>query len=235
MSIHKVLEYLLYIFQLVERKLIVNLNSAPPIAIFNLRKILIPAILIHGGHVGELQVLGVQFGPVKVVEPGVVYDLQGVSFEAKPVPGVLLQETLNKVFTLIGYRDILFENNVFENNLLVQLFYFDVVKRWLAAEKLVGQDSQGPPVNSEVVAFTHQNFRRYVLGGAAKGGGLLVILQDSGEPEVYYLDVPLAVDHAVLQFQISVDVIVLVQPLNSLHDACYINFDHVLAKFVYFH
>ena len=112
-----------------------------------------------------------------------------------------------------------------------------MVKRRIARQELVYQDSQRPPVHGRRVALVLNDLGRKVLWRATEGVGLdrvLIVLvpQPLGKPKVDQLDMSVCVQQQVFGLHIPVrdSALFLVQVLEHEHDLGRIEARHLLIE-----
>jgi hypothetical protein len=99
-----------------------------------------------------------------------------------------------------------------------------------ADDHFVGQDAESPPVDGEAVTLLIEDLGSQVLGSAAEGVGLGVVLEDLGEAEVSETDVAVFVHEDVLWLQVSVDDVLLVQMPDGQSHLGRVELGSVLVK-----
>ena len=108
----------------------------------------------------------------------------------------------------------------------LEQFHPVFVSEWgESCDHLVDEASQTPPVDIDLVSHLLDDLWGQVFGGAADGGGCLVLAEDLGQAEVSQLDVAVLVDDDVFGFQtrsefnlLSVDDLVAVECFEGQDD-----------------
>lgn len=120
---------------------------------------------------------------------------------------------MNELFRGFGNIDAEREVEAALFDAVVGLLDVGCLERRFADEKSVENDTDGPDVDFETVAFTAglENFGRNVVWSSADGALAFAFVEKfSGESEVTDLDVHFVVEHHVAQLEIAVDDVVCV-------------------------
>jgi len=75
----------------------------------------------------------------------------------------------------------------------------------------INKDPERPPVDCKAVAFHVQNFWRQILSSSTKRLGILIWLEELGQPEICQFNVSLLIHQNVFRFQIPVDNLISVK------------------------
>lgn len=148
-------------------------------------------------------------------------DLLDTTLSSKPILGVLFQEPVNKIFTVLGHHNLvaLLIWEVY-GLLLDQLVHFGVILRarvegWEPNNHLIGEDTEGPPIDWEGVTTLHEDLWSQVVWSTAEGVGLSVSFEHLGKSEISQTDVSILVHQDIFWLKISVDDLFAVEMTQS--------------------
>mmetsp|Transcript_22653 Transcript_22653/g.31604 ORF Transcript_22653/g.31604 Transcript_22653/m.31604 type:complete len:227 (-) Transcript_22653:253-933(-) len=121
---------------------------------------------------------------------------------------------------------------VFENTLISVVGVVDVFghERRHSHQHFEDEHANRPQVNGFIVAFVRDELGGEIVGRAAKGVGLLIVLKKFSKTEVDQLDVPLGVDEKVLWLEVPVADVLVMQVLQGADDAGGVEDGHGLAE-----
>lgn len=156
-----------------------------------------------------------KLAPVDGVEEGVRLDL-GRAVGTETLLRVTVEQLGQKVLGGRRYHVVAGEVEGFRENLAVHLVRVLVVEGRQSRKHLVQKDSERPPIHRLVVALSHKQLGRQVLGSTTEGVGAVFVLHvQLAETEIAQGDVALVVEQNVLGLQITVDDVEAVETLES--------------------
>lgn len=173
-------------------------------------------------HVWWVDVVSQKLGLVDVGESLMGEDLLGVTLCTKSLVLILKQKILDQVHNIVGVLDLVlfpvWEHDLCGLNLLHQ--HVSIwVEEWSDSNKhLVGQDTDGPPIDVFVMTGVGNHLWGKILWGTTETCGLLLLLQHLSETIINDLKISGVVKKNVLQFEISMDNTFLVEVSNGLDD-----------------
>mmetsp|Transcript_53855 Transcript_53855/g.166733 ORF Transcript_53855/g.166733 Transcript_53855/m.166733 type:complete len:242 (-) Transcript_53855:970-1695(-) len=172
--------------------------------------------VLHRGLVGRGRRHGLQLLELERREPLVLEDIGRAVLE---VPVALAEvggeELLHQGLGVLV--EVLREVDLASKDLLVDAHGVLVAEGRLAADHLVDEDAQGPPVHRVRVTRRGQQLRRKVVWRAAGREGLAD--DKLRKAHVCDLEVPPLAQHEVLRLQVPVDDAALVKVLEGIHHA----------------
>jgi len=165
----------------------------------------------------HLMLLRINGLPIDVGEERVLLQVFSVIIATNTPSGISLQKLLKEARCFL--TEVWFHWDRFLGDVPKHLLTITVVMGWTAAEHLVEQGTQAPPVCSPRVTRTLDDLRSQILGSSAETVGLIrhfnALLRQT---EISYSDMALSIQQDVLRLEISIDDVFLVECIDGTND-----------------